>query len=125
MLGLESYELLLIMSLVLLSVLLKLWRILSKTSASNDGQDIGIMVDQLLASNIDSLLNRYTLISESRGAYLSRDLGALRKEVLWRLDQLGELLNSAKSSTKDINAQKQGNAAPEKLHGENMEDDDD
>ena len=90
MFGLGNLELALIMIAISLLVLLRLWRILSKMWVLNDGLDTGTMVDQLLASNIDSLLNRYTLIWENHGAALSLVLEALSREV-WSLGERLEL----------------------------------
>lgn len=116
MLGSLNYELLLIMIPISLLVLLRLWRILSKLLASNGGLDFGTTVDQLLASNIDSLLNRYSLISENHGAALSQGLDLSLREVWWRLDKIDEELSGLNNSKKDINAQKSADGAKPNRH---------
>ncbi len=80
--GLRSSEVAGVLTLISLLVLLKLWRSLSRKLGFADGVDIGTMVDHSLASNIDSLLNRYTLIWENLGVTWSRDLERLVAEAL-------------------------------------------
>ena len=122
--GWLSLELLLILMPALLLVLLKLWRILSKALASNGGLDFGTTVDQLLASNIDSLLNRYTVILENRGAALLLVLEALRSEVLLLGEKLDQALPGLKPNKKDTNALSLNEGETLETHGSSMEDED-
>ncbi len=96
--GLTSSDIVLMLILGLLLGLLRLLRTYWKKSGMSDGPDIGTMVDQALASNIDSLLNRYSLIWENHGRDLLRVLEHWKEEVLFVNHSHEELVRRPKDA---------------------------